>query len=183
VINTVITNSLVIPPENTECLNKSEWKQIKLLLGKTQPALYYAWGEDYNNNLKKVGQLDPPRMLDSERVKTCGLKKMYLVACNCDASLYSFTDSPVRLHGGLWYFQLPQIYMLAKSLDVLDQIIVVGAGDCFEDDVVIALNGQSLMSLSSFHKIDFEGARDRTDGGKTDGRRNNINLTYGYSKQ
>jgi hypothetical protein len=103
-------------------------------------------------------------MLDSERVKTCGLKK-------------------IRLHGGLWYFQLPQIYTLAKSLDVLDQIIVVGAGDCFEDDVVITLNGQSLMSLSSFHEIDFEGACDRTDGGKTDGRRNNINLTYGYSKQ
>jgi hypothetical protein len=73
--------------------------------------------------------------------------------------------------------------MLAKSLDVLDQIIVVGAGDSFEDNVVIALNGQSLMSLSSFHEIDFEGARDHTDGGKTDGRRNNINLTYGYSKQ
>jgi hypothetical protein len=66
VINTVITNSLVIPPEITECLNKSERKQIKSLLGKTQPALYYAWGEDYNDNLKKVGQLDPPRMLDSE---------------------------------------------------------------------------------------------------------------------
>jgi hypothetical protein len=32
---------------------------------------------------------------------------MYLIACNCDASLYSFTDSLVRLHGGLWYFQLP----------------------------------------------------------------------------
>jgi hypothetical protein len=30
----VVTNSLVIPPEITECLNKSEWKQIKLLLGK-----------------------------------------------------------------------------------------------------------------------------------------------------
>jgi hypothetical protein len=183
VINTVVTNSLVIPPEITECLNKSERKQINLLLGKTQPALYYAWGEDYNDNLKKAGQLDPPKMLDSERVKSCGLKKMYLVACNCDASLYSFTDSPVGLHGRLWYFQLPQIYTLAKSLDVLDQIVVVGAGDSFEDNVVITLDGQSLMCLSSFHEIDFEGARDRTDGGKTDGRRNNINVTYGYSKQ
>jgi hypothetical protein len=66
VINMVVTNSLVIPPEITECLNKSEWKQIKSLLGKTQPALYYAWGEDYNNNPKKAGQLDPLRMLDSE---------------------------------------------------------------------------------------------------------------------
>jgi hypothetical protein len=164
-------------------LNKSEWKQIKSLLGKTEPALYYAWGEDYKDNLKKAGQLDPPRMLDLERVKTCCLKKMYLVACNCDASLYSFMDSPVRLHGRLWYFQLPQIYTLAKSLDVLDQIVVVGAGDSFEDDVVITLNGQSLMSLLSFHKIDFEGARDCMDGGKTDGRHNNINLTFGYSKQ
>jgi hypothetical protein len=108
---------------------------------------------------------------------------MYLVACNCDASLYSFMDSPVRLHGRLWYFQLPQIYTLAKLLDVLDQIVVVGSGDSFEDDVVIALNGQSLMSLSSFHEIDFEGARDHMEGGKTDGRCNNINLTYGYSKQ
>jgi hypothetical protein len=183
VINTVVTNSLVISLEITECLNKSEWKQIKSLLGRTQPALYYTWGEDYNDNLKKAGQLDPPRMLDLERVKSCGLKKMYLVACNCDASLYNFTDSLVWLHGRLWYFQLPQIYTLAKSLDVLDQIVVVGAGDSFEDDVVITLNGQSLMSLSSFHKIDFEGARDHMDGGKTDRRRNNINLTYGYSKQ
>jgi hypothetical protein len=66
VINMVVTSSLVIPPEITECLNKSEWKQIKLLLGKTEPALYYAWGEDYNNNPKKAGQLDPLRMLDSE---------------------------------------------------------------------------------------------------------------------
>ncbi len=43
---------VVIPLEIMECLNKSEWKQIKLLLGKTQPALYYAWGEDYNDNPK-----------------------------------------------------------------------------------------------------------------------------------
>jgi hypothetical protein len=63
-----------------ECLNKSECKQIKSLLGKMKAALYYFWGEDYNDNLKKVGQLDPPRMLDSERVKSCGLNKMYLVA-------------------------------------------------------------------------------------------------------
>jgi hypothetical protein len=108
---------------------------------------------------------------------------MYLVACNCDASLYSFTDSPVQLHGGHWYFQRPQIFTLAKSSDVLDRIVVVGAGDSFEDDIVITLNGQSLMSLWSFHEIDFEGACDHTDGGKTDGRCNNINLTYGYSKQ
>jgi hypothetical protein len=127
VINTVVTNSLVIPPdaEITECLNKSEWKQIKSLLGKTEPALYYAWGEDYNDNPKKARQLDPPRMLDSEQVKTCGLKKMYLVACNCDASLYSFTDSLVWLHGRLWYFQLPQIHTLAKSLDVLLGPVIV----------------------------------------------------------
>jgi hypothetical protein len=72
---------------------------------------------------------------------------------------------------------------LAKSLDVLHQIIVVGTGDSFEDDIVITLNGQSLMSLWSFHEIDFEGACEHMDGGKTDGRRNNINLTYGYSKQ
>ncbi len=44
-INTVVANSVVIPLEIMECLNKSEWKQIKLLLGKTQPALYYACEE------------------------------------------------------------------------------------------------------------------------------------------
>jgi hypothetical protein len=36
-------------------ISKSEWKQIKSLLGKTQLALYYAWGEDYNDNPKKGG--------------------------------------------------------------------------------------------------------------------------------
>jgi hypothetical protein len=119
--NMVVTNSVVIPPEIMECLNKLECKQIKPLLGKMKAAaLYYLWGEDYNDNPKKAGQLDPPRMLDSERVKSCGLNKIYLVACNCDGSLYSFTDSPVWFHGGLRYFQIPQILTLAKSLDVLD---------------------------------------------------------------
>ena len=64
--NTVVTNSVVIPLEIMECLNKSEHKQIKSLLGKMKAALYYSWGEDYNDNPKKAGQLDPPRMLDSE---------------------------------------------------------------------------------------------------------------------
>jgi hypothetical protein len=64
--NTVVTNSVVIPLEIMECLNKSEHKQIKSLLGKMKAALYYSWGEDYNDNPKRVGPLDPPRMLDSE---------------------------------------------------------------------------------------------------------------------
>jgi hypothetical protein len=64
--NMVVTNSVVIPLEIMECLNKSEHKQIKLLLGKMKAALYYLWGEDYNDNPKKAGQLDPLRMLDSE---------------------------------------------------------------------------------------------------------------------
>jgi hypothetical protein len=33
------------------------------------PALYYAWGEEYYENPKNAGQLDPPRMLDTEHVK------------------------------------------------------------------------------------------------------------------
>jgi hypothetical protein len=56
----------VIPPEISECLNKTEQKQIKLLLGNKKLALYYAWREEYNENPKNAGQLDPPRMLDSE---------------------------------------------------------------------------------------------------------------------
>jgi hypothetical protein len=64
--NTVVTISVVIPPEIMECLNNSECKQIKSLLGKMKAALYYLWGEDYNDNPKKAGQLDPLRMLDSE---------------------------------------------------------------------------------------------------------------------
>ena len=177
------TDSVAIPPEMTKCLSKSERRQIKSLLGNTKPALYYAWGEDYNENPKNAGKMKPPRMLDSERVKKCGLKMMYLVACNSDASLYSFTNSPERLHGGLWYFQLPQLYTLARSMDVLDRIVVVGGDECFQDDVAIVLNGREVMSLPSFHQIDFEGVRDRTDSVKADARRNNINVTYGYAKQ
>jgi hypothetical protein len=56
----------VIPLEMMECLNKTEHKQIKLLLGKKKPALYYAWGEEYYENPKNAGHLDPPRMLDSK---------------------------------------------------------------------------------------------------------------------
>jgi hypothetical protein len=62
--------------------------------------LYYAWGEEYYENLKKARKLDPPRMLDPECVKHCGLKTMYLVACNSDASVYSLSNSPEWSHGG-----------------------------------------------------------------------------------
>jgi hypothetical protein len=95
------TSSVVIPPEMMECLNKTEHKQINLLLGKKKLALYYAWGQEYYENPKNAGQLDPPRMLDSEHVKHCSLKAIYLVACHSDASAYILTNSPEWLHGGL----------------------------------------------------------------------------------
>jgi hypothetical protein len=72
---------------------------------------------------------------------------MYLVACNSDASLYSLTNSPEWLHDGLCHFQLPQLFTLAKSIYVLDRIVVVGYDEGFDDDVAIALNGQEVMSL------------------------------------
>jgi hypothetical protein len=39
------------------------------------------------------------------------------------------------------------------------------------------------LSLSSIHEINFEGVQDCTEGGKSDVRCNNINITYGYAKQ
>jgi hypothetical protein len=41
-------------------------------------------------------------------------------------------------------------------MNVLDKIIVVGSDESFEDDVIIALNGQEVMSLASFHEMNFE---------------------------
>jgi hypothetical protein len=122
-------------------------------LGNKKPALYYAWGEDYYENPKNAGQLDPKRMLDSQCYKYCGLKTMYLVACHSDASVNSLSNSPEQLHSGLWYFQLAQLFVLANSINVLDRIVVVGYDESFEDDVIIALNGQEVASLASFHKI------------------------------
>jgi hypothetical protein len=88
------TSSVVIPLQMMECLNKTEHKQIQLLLGNKKLALYYAWGEENYENPKNAGQLDPPRMLDLECIKHCSLKTMYLVDCNLDASVYSLTNSP-----------------------------------------------------------------------------------------
>ena len=67
----------------------------------------------------------------------------------CTASL---AIAPEWLHGGLWYFQLPQLFTLAKNMHVLDRIVVVGYDEGFEDDVVIALNGQEVMSPHLFTK-------------------------------
>jgi hypothetical protein len=39
------------------------------------------------------------------------------------------------------------------------------------------------MSLLSFHDINFEGVCEHTEGGKSDVRCNNSNVTYGYAKQ
>jgi hypothetical protein len=129
-------------------------QEIKFLLGNKKPALYYAWWEEYYENLKKAGKLDPPRMLDSECVKHCGLKTMYLITCNSDASVYSLTNSPEWLHGGeciqqcrnavpgiqpiylsslYWKYQdLPTITVTWISL-VLHVIVIVGklvSADC-----------------------------------------------------
>jgi hypothetical protein len=67
-------------------------------------------------------------------------------------------------------------------MNVLDRIVVVGYDASFEDDVIIALNGQVVMSLMSFHEINFEGVQDHTEGGKSDVRCHNINV-HGYAKQ
>jgi hypothetical protein len=70
-----------------------------------------------------------------------------------------------------------------QKANVLDKIVVVGYDESFEDDVVIALNGQDVMPLPSFHHINFEGVCECTEGGKSDVRCNDINVTYGYAKQ
>jgi hypothetical protein len=80
---------------------------------------------------------------------------MYLVACHSDASVYSLTNSPEWLHGGLWYFQLPQLFALANSMNVLDRIVVVGYDESLR--MIFALNGQEVISLMSFNEINFEG--------------------------
>jgi hypothetical protein len=53
--NTVVTNSVVIPPEMMECLNKTEWRQIKSLLGKMKTALYYFRGRSCQGKRPKAG--------------------------------------------------------------------------------------------------------------------------------
>jgi hypothetical protein len=68
-------------------------------------------------------------------------------------------------------------------MNVLDRVVVVWYDESLEDDVVIALHGQEVMSLPSFHVINFEGVQDHTEGGKSDVRCNTINVTYGYAKQ
>jgi hypothetical protein len=64
--------------------------------------------------------------------------------------------------------------MLAKSMHVLERMVVVRYDKGFEDDVMIALTGQEVMSLPSFHEKNFEGVGDCTDGGKKDVRCNNM---------
>jgi hypothetical protein len=49
--------------------------------------------------------------------------------------------------------------------------------------MIFALNGQEVISLMSFNEINFEGVWDCTEGGKSDVRCNNFNVTYGYAKQ
>jgi hypothetical protein len=47
--------------------------------------------------------------------------------------------------------------MLANSMNVLDRIVVLGYDESFEDDGIIALNGQDVMSVPSFHEVNFQG--------------------------
>ncbi len=78
---------------------------------------------------------------------------MYLVACHMDASVYSLTNSPEWLHQGLWYFQLLQLFTLAKSMHVLDTIIVVGYDKGFEDDIANKWAASYVSPIFSQNKL------------------------------
>ena len=51
------TSSVAIPPQMMDCLNKTERKQIKLLLRNKPPAMYYAWAEEHNKSPKSAGNI------------------------------------------------------------------------------------------------------------------------------
>ena len=122
-------------------------------------------------------------MLDSDRVSKYGLETVYLVNCSSEGNFYATTDSAQRIHGGVYCHQLADVIAIIHDVCRADQVVIVGADECYEDDVLMVKNGQAATSLDGWNKINFKEMYNTLFSGKgsTIGKHNNNVISHGYS--
>jgi hypothetical protein len=122
-------------------------------------------------------------MLDPDRVLKYGLKTIYLVNCSSQGNFYATTDSAQRIHGAVYCHQLADVIATIQAICNEDQVVIIGANECYDDDVLMVRNGPAATALDGWTKINFKSMQNSLLSGKrnTVGKHNNNVISHGYS--
>jgi hypothetical protein len=143
------------------------------------------WFENYQMSLSglKVPKDRKVPMLNSDRVSKYGLDTIYLVNCSSEGNFYATTNLAQRIHGAVYCHQMADVIAIIQDICTREQVVIVGANECYEDDVLMVKNGHSATSLDGWREIDFRSIHNSLFSGKgnTVGKHNNNVILHGYS--
>ena len=122
-------------------------------------------------------------MLDSDRASKYGLETARLVNCSSEGNFYATTDSAQRARGGIYCHQLADVIAVIHDACAAGQVVIVGAGECCEDDALMVKSGQAATNLDGWSMINFKEACNALFSGKgsTTGKHNNNVTSRGRS--
>jgi hypothetical protein len=167
------------------CGAVDERRIIKEFMGDKVLGSFVLWFESYHKSLSslKVPSSGKLPMLDPDRVLKYGLRAIYLVNCCSEGNFYATTDSAQRIHGGVYCHQMADVIAMIQDVCSKDQVVIVGANECYEDDVLMVKNGSAATSLSGWNAINFQSIENALYSGvrKTLSKHNNNVISYGYS--
>ena len=172
----------------TAGVSADERRVIKEFMGKKVLAPIVLWFEDYHDSLSslKVPKDGKVPMLDPDRILKYGLKAIYLVSCCSEGNFYATTDSAQRVHGAVYCHQMADVIAMIQDVCNEDhQVVIIGANECYEDDVLLVMNGSAATSLDGWNDINFRSIHNSLHSGNrsTVGKHNNNVISYGYSVQ
>lgn len=167
------------------CGGREERRIIEEFMGDKVLGPVVLWFENYRIslsglNVPKDGKVP---MLDPDRVSKYGLETIYLVNCSSEGNFYATTDSAQRIHGAVYCHQMADVIATIQDICKREQVVIVGANECYEDDVLMVKNGLSATSLDGWKEIDFRSIHTSLFSGKgnTLGKHNNNVISHGYS--
>jgi hypothetical protein len=172
--------SMAIPEGMVKACTKREQFSIAEFLGDEQPAPFALWFQHYHNDLAvaKLPISEPVPMLEEERLKVCQLKIFYLVMCHSQGR----SGSEQRIHGGIWYHQLPDVIALIRDACMEGQVVIVEANKCHEDNVIAVKNGTEASLLNGWESFHFNKIHNRLTSPKAKpSKRRIIVKLYGYA--
>jgi hypothetical protein len=78
---------------------------------------------------------------------------------------------------------MADVIAIIQDICTREQVVIVGANECYEDDVLMVKNGHSATSLDGWREIDFRSIHNSLFSGKgnTVGKHNNNVILHGYS--
>jgi hypothetical protein len=160
------------------CGGREERRIIKEFMGDKVLGPVVLWFENYRIslsglNVPKDGKVP---MLDPDRVSKYGLETIYLVNCSSEGNFYATTNSAQQIHGAVYCHQMADVIATIQDICKREQVVIVGANECYEDDMLMVKNGLVMLFfiITPVHIMDLSpllnGKIKQAQGAGTPGR-------------